>query len=444
MVEGPGTTRNGKKASTLIGTNRRILDIQCSFNTKVVSTNTNEDSTHPWFHGCYLRQSLSIGKELYLVFSRSMKNSNRFNSNEENDDDDDDLALRLHFGMNGSLLVSNQNVMNKNTQKSKGNPTLCIVFGSVMEASTSDTITIETYQTSVAGPMKACIARKKYRTFCSVDVCSLSFEANDVLIKMKNIKQRDKVISDVLLDQHIYPGVGNIIKVEGLHAVGVHPKQPLFSLSDEKLILVINACQSYAMKWLKSGRAPTKSVYNKTICGTCNEPQVSMQRVGGSHRTTFWCIKCQPFDIQAVNDIRAEKDDNSQELNNHNSNQRLDNNILAPLQQQVMDNSKSLQRICPTHGPEKLVLRRARNGPNASRIFFTCKAWQCNYFSWADTFFPKCTCNKRAIVLVSKTERSGGKWFFTCGQSKDKKCKYFAWAQQKDIARLGDTLTPLL
>ena len=413
MVEGPGATRNGYKANRLI--KRRIQDVQCSCNVKIVSSLNDE---LPWWTDRYLSQVISIGKELFLIFSRHEASHSTFQNN-------DDVALRLHFGMDGSFQVNTLAGSNRKTYR--GHPTLCLTFGDSISSITSDNNqtdtssakihVVETYQTTVSGPINAKIPRTKFDNLSSLDCCSPQFNSQDVLEKMKkNSNMRERTISDVLLDQHIYPGVGNIIKIEGLHDARVHPKQLLSSLSDDQLHLVILKCRSYAMRWLKNVKAPTKSVYNQMICRTCGEASISMQRVGGTDRTTFWCIQCQPFLVpvpvtnESGNDQHQQGGCNSDHMNDNNNNNKHHEATTDGTQQSAMSTFDMYRRVCPTHGPNTLILRRVRNGNNASRIFHSCNMKQCKYFSWADTFFPSCKCRKRAVLLVSKTERTGGKF----------------------------------
>ena len=437
MVEGPGATRNGKKTKSLI--NRRIVSVQSNCSSKVCSSN-DEDSNQPWFIDRYLADVFSIGKELYLIFARYRQSSRSLNETHA-DSRNDDLAIRLHFGMNGSLIVKNLDTeIKENKSIQKDTPTLCLTFGSLVQTETHeelqnvspDTKMIVTYQTTVTGPIPANIPRQKFLNFSNLDVCSYSFSEKSVLEKIRKETNKERSISDVLLDQNIFPGVGNIIKVEGLHAASIHPKQTASSIHDDQLLVLIDSCRNYAMKWLQNGHAPSKSVYNKSTCSSCKQQTISMQRVGGSQRTTFWCIQCQPLQLPTRDDNLYPNLPSGEKITTRTNHQ-----------QQVISKINSAQRVCPTHGPDKLVLRRARKGLNTSRIFLCCKATHCNYFMWADTHFPKCSCKKRAILLISKTERSGGKWFFACN-NKESKCKYFAWAQQKDLASLGNTLTPLL
>lgn len=416
MVEGPGATRNGHRAQAFL--RREIVSVQCNCNDNILTKNNDDGS--PWFNGRFLSEVFSIGKELWLIFSRTDSKV----CDDDTSNGETDFAIMLHFGMNGSLRI-NSSYQNNSHQS---NQSLCMGFGDSVEYlnySRSDSThspsridMIQTYQTTVHGPVSAVTARKKYANLTSVDVCSLNFNAEQVLMKIKSNQNENRVISDVILDQHIYPGVGNIIKVEGLHQSGINPKQIMSKISDSKLHSLIKACRTYAMEWLYSGKAPSKCVYNQTICKSCNKASISMQRVGASHRTTFWCIGCQPMVVEE----RPQLKDTSNNL---------------------MPTTGAIRRVCPTHGPDYLILRRARKGINASRIFHTCKGKNCNFFSWADTNFPKCKCKKRTILLISKTEKTGGKWFFTCS-AKSGKCGYFSWAKSTDLERFGEKLHPLL
>lgn len=54
-----------------------------------------------------------------------------------------------------------------------------------------------------------------------LDVCSPKFSFLGAESEVK--KQRDRMLCDVLLDQKVLPGVGNIIKNEALFDSGLHP-----------------------------------------------------------------------------------------------------------------------------------------------------------------------------------------------------------------------------
>ena len=399
MVEGPGTTRNGIKAEQLIGQ-------------KVLNIITSKGVHNPWWNNRKLSQVVKIGKELFLIFA--LIDEIQIEEQEQKAPSHD-LALRLHFGMVGSLHVNNHGTQ---TRQYKGRqpdmPTLEITFESKL---------LRTYDTTISIPINAIAPRTKYQRLHTFDCCSDDFSLDNVVQNLMSPSlsiSRDTVISDVLLDQNLCPGFGNVIKVEGMHQARIHPKRPLSSLNEEELRLVVDKCQKYAMRWFREGRAPTKAVYNQTTCGTCHKVSVRICRVGGSNRTTFWCMHCQPMNPNAL------------QQNSVATSQNIPNGI---------------KRACPTHGPANVMLRRCKkSGMNEQRIFYCCKKSNCRFFSWADTNFPMCKCKKRAVLRVSKTDKTGGRWFFFCAKRGPTAngCGYFEWANQKYLDSYGQLLTPLL
>merc|ERR1719356_287855 len=161
------------------------------------------------------------------------------------------------------------------------------------------------------------------------------------------------------------------------------------------------------MEWLKTGRAGKKFVYNQTICGTCQGRTVKMQKLGGFRgapgsssghgvtsfmsRVTFWCTVCQP---------------------SNNVNEQPSTKAMSQ-RSEVHALDLPEPQCCPQHGRRLMKLCRVRKGnQNHLRIFFTCKG--CQYFKWADSSFGNCKCGKKAILRVSKTASTGGRWFLCC------------------------------
>lgn len=62
---------------------------------------------------------------------------------------------------------------------------------------------------------------QKVRTMESLDVCSPKFSFSRAVEVLAS--QSDRMLCDVLLDQTVLPGVGNIIKNEALFNSGLHP-----------------------------------------------------------------------------------------------------------------------------------------------------------------------------------------------------------------------------
>ena len=441
MVEGPGTTRNGRKVQVAIG--KRVVSAPTNH---TVSTSTPPPPTLPSnFVGELanhnLLEAFSIGKELFLVFT-SIEGT--------------DVALRLHFGMNGSLQARKVNA-NSDLHKNSGPawrqnkfPTLRLYFVD-NDNTTSNHIMLETWETTIQFPVSADNARSKYMESASRDVCSPLFSAQNVFTCIRQ-EGNNMIISDALLNQDIYPGVGNIIKIEALHLSRVDPRRRVSSLTDGEVRRIIRHTRKYSMDWLKSGRAGNKNVYNQTICGTCKGMTVKMQKIGGlstsaasssnghafMSRTTFWCHVCQPF--QPSNTTATSRESGVPLMSSMNEGNNEIRTACRP------------QAQCPQHGTKSLKLCRVRkSGQNTLRIFATCKFKGCQYFNWADNYFPNCKCNTKTILRVSKTSQSGGKWFLCCangdktkGSNNANGCGHFEWATEKHLSHIQSLLTPLL
>lgn len=345
-----------------------------------------------------LREVLSVGKEVFLIFGETN-------------------SLRLHFGMIGSLLVRSESNKEESSWKPRDqdeSPSIIIRFKRNYDG--GEEKVLECRSTTVA-QVSTLVAQSKMKRLASRDACSPSFVAKTVVQAL--LERPDSMIADALLDQARFPGVGNIIKIEGLHRSNLNPLDKVSSLSTEDLMRVVIECREYAMQWYKQGRSPHKNVYNQSFCQTCSS-QVKIQKVGGDlSRTTFWCVTCQPRKIDGE----------------HATKKLLETHVLVP-------NSSEPQppkMECPQHGPNRCKLRRVRKSTtcNQDRIFLCCQVRNCPYFQWADTHFRQC-CGV-PILRISKTVKTGGKWFLSCN-----KCKFFDWAKAKDLAPILCRLTPLL
>jgi formamidopyrimidine-DNA glycosylase len=467
MVEGPGATRNGRKVQIAVG---KFLVGALS---EAGSGSVSEDATATIprhlageLANNILWEAFTVGKELFLIFASSPDATEGFVN-------DYGVALRLHFGMNGSLTtrkVKSNELHGRPSGvppwKLSKEPTLRLQFAEcrqseAIENSNCTYVIVEAWETTVTYPACAIKSRQKLMDLTSRDVCSALFNAQDVFTSTRQLGN-DILISDALLNQEIFPGVGNIIKIESLHRSMVDPRRILNSLTDPELRRIIRHARIYSMDWLKTGRAGTKLVYNQTTCGTCRGLTVKMQKIGGAgssqsgsgtscpgkghafmSRVTFWCTICQPMNSSSVGSV--------------GSNLGTTSTIRPAIEDENVPNSATEksskpQMQCPQHGVKSLKLCRVRKeNPNYLRIFMSCNSKGCQYFSWADRPFSDCRCGKKAILRVAKTERSGGRWFLCCATGdKSRKgnindgCGHFEWATEGHLAPLRSLMTPLL
>ena len=471
-MTGPGATRNGRKVQAAVGKSVHATPAGPGPGNGAANNSINEGlalTTLPHhlgeeLHGHVLEEAFTVGKELFLIFNSSPDCSNEAT--------DTDIAVRLHFGMNGSLNVRKVKAIDLDKKptgvapwKRNNTPTLRLYFSNDVVPGRSDNSTytvVETWETTVSYPVSAANSRNKFIDHTSRDVCSTLFNAQDVFTSIRQ-SGNNLIISDALLNQDICPGVGNIIKIESLHQGKIDPRRVVSSLTDVELRRLIRHTRKYSMDWLKSGRANPKHVYNQTTCGTCQGMSVKMQKIGGlsssgnnaqtsgkghafMSRVTFWCTSCQPLTTSEGNaqSLQPQFDHPASMDNSAGTRQAL---------LSTANNSNRPQTQCPQHGTRSIKLCRVRKGTqNTLRIFFTCTKKGCQYFCWADSQFSNCKCGKKAILRVSKTERSGGRWFLCCASgdrsnqnsNSSNGCGHFEWAKDEHLGHMRSLLTPLL
>jgi len=104
------------------------------------------------------------------------------------------------------------------------------------------------------------------------------------------------LLCDVLLDQHIFAGSGNIIKNEVLYRVRLHPLNTVGRVPPEKRAELIEETRNYAFDFLRWKKEYSLKkhwlAHTKTVCQRCNLPLVKAY-LGKTRRRTFYCNNCQ-------------------------------------------------------------------------------------------------------------------------------------------------------
>jgi endonuclease-8 len=110
-------------------------------------------------------------------------------------------------------------------------------------------------------------------------------------------------VCDVLLDQNIFSGVGNIIKNEVLFRLHIHPLSTVTKLPQRKLRELVNQARQYSFEfktWKQAFELKQHwQVHNRSECPRCN---IKLHRayLGLTRRRTFWCARCQKLYGDAV------------------------------------------------------------------------------------------------------------------------------------------------
>lgn len=114
--------------------------------------------------------------------------------------------------------------------------------------------------------------------------------------RAKLAKTPERMICDALLDQSIFAGVGNIIRNEVMHRVGVHPESAIGAIPTRKLGAIIKQAREYSFDFLEWKKAYVLRkhwrVHKQRTCKDCGGP-VSKTYPGVSARRCFFCENCQ-------------------------------------------------------------------------------------------------------------------------------------------------------
>lgn len=128
----------------------------------------------------------------------------------------------------------------------------------------------------------------------TADVMSDRWDGRGALVKVRAFPRAE--IADVLLDQAIFAGVGNIIKNEVLFRVGVHPLTKVGALPAATLRELVEQARQYSFEFLEWKKAFVLRqhwlVHNKGICPRCNG-RLKRAYLGTRERRTFYCERCQ-------------------------------------------------------------------------------------------------------------------------------------------------------
>ena len=115
----------------------------------------------------------------------------------------------------------------------------------------------------------------------------------DRMVANLRAANRGGEIGEILLDQRLIAGIGNVWRAEALWDARVSPWRTLDSLSDDKLRDVLLAANRRMAAALDGARG-RRRVYRRTgrPCERCGT-RIRADRQGESARTVYWCSGCQ-------------------------------------------------------------------------------------------------------------------------------------------------------
>ena len=126
------------------------------------------------------------------------------------------------------------------------------------------------------------------------DVLSDNWKPKKAAASLKEMPKA--MVCDVLMDQQLFAGVGNIIKNEVLYRIKVHPSSLVGALPKKQFNALIKEARIYSFDFLnwkqKFELKKHWQVYKQKTCKRCNLP-IHQKPMGKTNRRTFYCSNCQ-------------------------------------------------------------------------------------------------------------------------------------------------------
>ncbi len=195
----------------------------------------------------------------------------------------DTFALRVHFMLFGSFEATvNQLKVTGDYPKKAREPRLALSLKNGH---------IEMYSCSIQF-----IEEANAKELCDFtkDVMSQQWDEKKALAKLK--KAPNSEISDMLLDQEIFMGVGNIIRNEVLLLAKISPIKIVSEITPLKLKKIVKLTQEYVFQfyeWRKNFELRKHyRVYRQSLCKDCGS-KVIRKKTGVRNRMSYICSECQ-------------------------------------------------------------------------------------------------------------------------------------------------------
>lgn len=192
------------------------------------------------------------------------------------------FALRTHFLLWGSFEATINDIkVTGDYPKKLRTPRLSLTF---------ENGHLELYSCSIKF-----IESSNAKALCNyeTDVMSDFFDQKKVFKEIKRLKNSE--IADVLLDQAIFTGVGNIIKNETLFITKTSPLKKVEEISDKKLKEIIKVAKNFSIqfyKWHKNFELKKHyQIYRQSFCKQCSS-KIIKKKTGVRKRFSYICPNC--------------------------------------------------------------------------------------------------------------------------------------------------------
>ena len=194
----------------------------------------------------------------------------------------DTFALRVHFLLWGTFAATVRGKSVTGDYRRTGPPRLVLRF-------TNGEITM--WSASLRF-LETASAHDSYDF--SADILSSTWSPRAALRKTRRHPHAE--IADVLLDQSIFAGVGNIIKNEVLYRTRTSPFTPVRAIPPRRLRAIVADARVFSFRFLELRRAfalkKHLDVYGRGACARCGQ-KINRRIHGTRQRRSFFCRVCQ-------------------------------------------------------------------------------------------------------------------------------------------------------
>ena len=181
----------------------------------------------------------------------------------------DGRSLHVHLGMNGRVRLAAAGA-------GRGRH--------VMRTAAADVVIFGTSRIEVRH-------RGDLRLGLGPDLLGPGFDAAAYLRRARAV---DRPVAELLLDQRVLAGVGNVVRAEALWVRRQDPFAPVSKVSDRRLLELAAVSRLMLRAGVDSGRLP-RDIYRATgrPCPRCRTPIQSRMQGTSVPRRLYWCPRCQ-------------------------------------------------------------------------------------------------------------------------------------------------------
>jgi len=268
MVEGPGCKLKGEKmCATVVG--QKVKGVGGNVVTNIPNKGLNSTTPYHRLLGHHVVDVRTLGKELFLILDHSS-------------------CVRVHFLMAGYVRYNHlQSDPDEGARKEADKPRLELQMSKDIVSFYQCSTELRNLEDSMA----------RWTRMISLDICWSMFDAVRAAETIMESNNAERIVADVIMDQSVLPGVGNIIKNESCFDAGINPLTKIKDLTREHIVRLVKMNRDFSMLFYncrKYGKPLSKhyKIYRFSMCKQCGG-RVTKCKPGEYERGTYFCAMCQ-------------------------------------------------------------------------------------------------------------------------------------------------------